>query len=87
MEDAGTEFDVQGLELDWVGVCWDANFIWRSDGWLGRRFVGTKWQSINEVKQKYLKNAYRVLLTRARQGMVIYVPLGSDQDSTRSRLV
>lgn len=84
LEDAGTEFDVQGLELDWVGVCWDANFIWRSDGWFGRRFVGTKWQSINEVKQKYLKNAYRVLLTRARQGMVIYVPLGSDRDSTRS---
>jgi DUF2075 family protein len=79
-----TEFDIQGLELDWAGVAWDADL--RRDGseWACRRFVGTKWQNVNqEIKQQYLKNAYRVLLTRARQGMVIYVPSGDADDPTR----
>ena len=84
LEDVATEFDVQGLELDWVGICWDANF--RHDGydWTHHRFSGTKWQRVNdELRQMYLANAYRVLLTRARQGMVIFVPEGSEVDPTR----
>jgi hypothetical protein len=84
LEQVATEFDIQGLELDWAGVAWDADL--RRDGseWACRRFVGTKWQNVNqEIKQQYLKNAYRVLLTRARQGMVIYVPSGDADDPTR----
>jgi len=75
---------VQGLELDWTCVAWDANLIKTDSGWNYRRFVGTKWQQINKIEaQRYLLNSYRVLLTRARQGMVIFVPPGDDRDQTR----
>ena len=85
LEDPATEFDIQGLELDWVGVCWDADFR-RMDGhWSHHDFQGTKWKNIKDPARKvYLANTYRVLLTRARQGMVIYVPLGDQADPTRA---
>ncbi|UDF03971.1 DUF2075 domain-containing protein [Asticcacaulis sp. AND118] len=83
LEDVATEFDVQGLELDWVGVCWDADYRY-VDGWQHRKFAGTKWRNVNDdFSQLYLKNAYRVILTRARQGMVIFVPPGDADDPTR----
>jgi DUF2075 family protein len=84
LEDVATEFHVQGLELDWVCVTWDADFRYTKDGWQHWSFKGNKWQKINkQERQNYLKNAYRVLLTRARQGMVIVVPEGDKQDHTR----
>ena len=84
MEDAATEFQVQGLELDWVCMTWDADLRYDKNGWLHHSFVGTKWTSVKkEDRQQYLRNAYRVLLTRARQGMVIFVPTGDDGDATR----
>jgi DUF2075 family protein len=84
MEDVATEFHVQGLELDWSCVTWDADFRYSSNGWENFSFVGNKWQNIRKQERKqYLKNAYRVLLTRARQGMVIVVPEGDSQDPTR----
>lgn len=84
LEDVGTEFDVQGLELDWTCVAWDANLIKSNDEWNYRRFSGTKWQQVKKTEaQRYLLNAYRVLLTRARQGMIIFVPLGDERDQTR----
>ena len=80
-----TEFDIQGLELDWVCVTWDADFRITENGWEYRSFVGDRWNYINKPERKlYLKNAYRVLLTRARQGMVIVVPPGDNDDLTRS---
>lgn len=83
LEDVATEFDVQGLELDYCCVAWDINFYFK-DGWCYQAFKGTKWQNINQMeKQKYLLNTYRVLLTRARQGMVIYLPNVDDSDWTR----
>ncbi|RSK48742.1 DUF2075 domain-containing protein [Hymenobacter rigui] len=84
LEDVATEFDIQGLELDWVGVAWDAD-LWLHNGqWQFRKFVGTRWQNCNTAdSQRYLLNAYRVLLTRARQGMVIFIPEGSAEDPTR----
>lgn len=83
-EEPATEFDVQGLELDWAGVCWDGDYRYASGEWTTHKFRGTRWQRANASEsQLYLKNAYRVLLTRARQGMVIYVPTGSDEDPTR----
>ena len=84
LEDVATEFDVQGLELDWVCVTWDADFRYTKKEWQHWSFKGNKWQKIKKPeRQNYLKNAYRVLLTRARQGMVIVVPEGNDDDHTR----
>jgi DUF2075 family protein len=84
LEDVATEFQVQGLELDWACVTWDGDFRYSDEGWKTYSFVGNKWQNINKDERKlYLKNAYRVLLTRARQGMVIVVPEGNAEDYTR----
>lgn len=84
LEDVASEFDVQGLELDWVGVCWDADFRCDDGKWTYQTFKGTKWMAVkDEARRLYLKNAYRVILTRARQGMVIFVPHGDTSDPTR----
>lgn len=84
LEEVATQFDVQGLELDWAGVCWDADLRLVNNRWTYQSFKGTKWQNVNDTtKQLYLLNAYRVLLTRARQGMVIFVPKGDLRDPTR----
>lgn len=86
LEDVATEFDVQGLEIDWVGVCWDANFRIEDGKWVTYNFVGSKWQTVRGLeKQKYIANSYRVLLTRGRQGMVIFIPEGDDSDPTRQK--
>lgn len=85
LEDVATEFHVQGLELDWACVVWDGDFRHNEGGWKHHSFVGTRWQNIHKPeRQMYLKNAYRVLLTRARQGMVIVVPEGDLDDPTRA---
>lgn len=84
LEDAATEFQVQGLELDWAVVNWDADFRIAGNGWSCHSFVASKWQAVKKAdRQAYLKNAYRVLLTRARQGMVIFIPPGDACDPTR----
>lgn len=84
LEDVGTEFQVQGLELDWAGVVWDGDLRFSKSGWEPNEFSGTKWRRIRKPeRQQYLVNAYRVLLTRARQGMVIVVPDADTQDPTR----
>lgn len=85
LEDVATEFHVQGLELDWTCVTWDADFRHTKNGWSHHSFRGTGWNRINKDERKqYLKNAYRVLLTRARQGMVLVVPPGDADDHTRN---
>jgi len=84
LEDVATEFDIQGLELDWACVTWDADFRFSPNGWEHKSFVGDRWLNINkEDRRVYQKNAYRVLLTRARQGMVVVVPEGDETDLTR----
>ena len=84
LEDVATEYDIQGLELDWACLCWDASLRRIDDEWDLYKFVGTKFQKRSKDHQrKYLLNAYRVLLTRARQGLVIFVPKGDSQDKTR----
>ena len=86
LEDVVTEFDIQGLELDYSIVAWDADYRYIDGEWTYNNFVGNHWNSVgSEERRLYLKNAYRVLLTRARQGMVIFVPTGSDNDQTRKR--
>lgn len=76
---------MQGLELDWACVTWDGDLRYTGTGWSHHNFRGNRWQNIrNEANQSYLRNAYRVLLTRARQGMVIFVPAGDAEDPTRA---
>jgi hypothetical protein len=84
LEGVATEFDIQGLELDWTALAWDADLRYARGSWDYKSFRGSEWQSIRDLtRQLYLKNAYRVLLTRARQGMVIFVPRGNVDDQTR----
>ena len=84
LEDVATEFDIQGLELDWSCVIWDGDFRYSDSGWENYSFTGSKWQNIKAKERKmYQLNAYRVLLTRARRGMIIVVPEGSLKDETR----
>ena len=67
LEDVATEFQVQGLELDWACVTWDGDFRYKGSGWNYHEFRGAKWTNVRkEENQSYLRNAYRVLLTRAR---------------------
>ncbi len=84
LEDCATEFQVQGLELDWTCVNWDGDFRRTAEGWSYNDFRGSRWERIRSIeRQAYLRNAYRVLLTRARQGMIIFLPPGSADDPTR----
>jgi hypothetical protein len=84
LEDAASQFDIQGLELDWVCVTWDADLRFTPSGWAYHVFRGHRWCELRkEDRRNYLRNAYRVLLTRARQGMVIFVPPGEENDPTR----
>ncbi|MFR3818735.1 MAG: DUF2075 domain-containing protein [Fusobacterium varium] len=84
LEETATEFDIQGLELDWSILCWDANLRFNNGKFEYYNFIGSKWQNINKLENVlYLKNAYRVLMTRARQGFVIFVPEGNLKDITR----
>jgi hypothetical protein len=84
LEDVATEFNIQGLELDWSCLVWDGDFRYSPQGWKNFSFQGNRWMNINKDERKmYQKNAYRVLLTRARQGMVIVVPEGNNDDHTR----
>lgn len=83
LEDIATEFDIQGLEIDYTCVTWDIN-LYYDEGWQFQNFKGSKWQNIKkDATKSYLLNAYRVLLTRARQGMVIFIPAVDGTDPTR----
>ena len=85
LEDAATEFQIQGLEIDWACVTWDGDLRRTDSDWSFHEFKGSKWTRVRiEQNQAYLKNAYRVLLTRARQGMVIFVPPAAADDPTRA---
>ena len=86
LEVAASEFKVQGLEVDYALLAWDADLRRVNNHFDFFKFRGTRWNHVNKERlQGYLKNAYRVLLTRARQGLVIYVPQGVpfEEDPTR----
>ena len=84
MEEVATEFDIQGLEIDYALVGWDADYRYENGHFECYKPSGSKWQTINkDDNRRYLKNAYRVLLTRAREGFIIFVPKGDDSDNTR----
>ena len=84
LELVATEFDIQGLEIDYVCLAWDINYYFKNGEWNYQSFEGTNWKVINnEVDKSYLRNAYRVLMTRARQGLIIFIPYGDNLDRTR----
>ena len=84
MEEVATEFDIQGLEIDYAIVGWDADYRYENGKFGYYKPSGSKWKTINkEDNRRYLKNAYRVLLTRSREGFIIFVPKGNDSDQTR----
>ena len=86
LEVTANEYTCQGLELDFVGVCWGGDFVRNpTDGrWAFRRLSGPKWQIVKEgANRQFIKNSYRVLLTRARESLVIWVPKGDREDKTR----
>lgn len=83
LEETATEFDIQGLELDWAIVCWDANMRFNNGIFEYYDFRGSSWNTIHkEENLLYRKNAYRVLMTRARQGFIIFIPHGNSKDDT-----
>src|SRR5262249_44201722 len=82
-----SEFGCQGLELDYVGLCWGGDLVWSWERtvWVPRRMRAPNWQEIRQPDaSRYRLNAYRVLLTRAREGLCIYIPRGSAEDPTRN---
>jgi len=86
LETTVSEYTCQGLELDHVGLCWGGDLRWDQahDRWQFFSLAGAGWNRVRKPeKQRYLLNSYRVLLTRAREATVIFVPRGSEQDSTR----
>ena len=86
LEVPANEFTSQGLELDFVGICWGGNLLWDNTdaAWVFRRLSGDKWLRVgDDGRKRFIANAYRVLLTRAREGMVIWVPRGDRDDITR----
>ena len=84
MEDVATEFKVQGLEIDWACITWDGDLRFVNNQWKTFSFKGNKWQRVEKAeRQLYMINAYRVLLTRARKGMIVVVPMGNEDDPTR----
>lgn len=85
LELAATEYRIQGLELDWVGLCWDLDLGRKNNSWDFKTFSGTKWNNVGKPElRQYWINKYRVLLTRGREGMVIFIPPGSIEDLTRN---
>lgn len=86
LEVAATEFQCQGLELDWVGLCWGDDLVWshECEAWESRILRGARWANLKNIRNReYLLNKYRVLLTRAREGTIIWVPPGDPSDPTR----
>jgi hypothetical protein len=84
LETPATEFGIQGLELDWTGLCWDIDLVPDTTDWKIRAFKGTHWRTVRDAtRRQYALNKYRVLLTRAREGMIICVPRGDPADWTR----
>jgi Uncharacterized conserved protein (DUF2075) len=86
LEITATEYKVQGLEIDWACICWDADLRRNKNEWNYKSFSGTTWQVVNGLaEQQFLLNTYRVLLTRAREGIIIFVPEGDEKDYTRDK--
>ncbi|MBJ6759887.1 DUF2075 domain-containing protein [Myxococcaceae bacterium JPH2] len=84
LESPLSEFGCQGLELDYAGICWGGDLLWTNASWQARQMSAPKWKIVrDESRRQFRLNSYRVLLTRARAGLIIYVPEGEPEDPTR----
>jgi len=86
LEVTANEYTCQGLELDYAGICWGGDFIRESKGnrWSFRKLRSTSWNRVHSQDvRRFILNKYRVFLTRAREGMVLFVPQGDLADNTR----
>ncbi|MCG7867501.1 MAG: DUF2075 domain-containing protein [Candidatus Thiodiazotropha taylori] len=83
LEVPANEYTTQGLELDFVGLCWGGDLIWDGASWRHQQFRGNSWANVSGERQRFITNSYRVLMTRGREGLVIWVPSGSTEDPTR----
>jgi len=83
LEVPANEYTSQGLELDFVGLCWGGDLVWSGRAWAHRQFRGNSWANVNGDRQRFITNSYRVLMTRGREGLVVWVPKGSTEDHTR----
>ncbi|MEQ8694094.1 MAG: DUF2075 domain-containing protein [Gammaproteobacteria bacterium] len=83
MEVTANEYTTQGLELDFAGMCWGGDFVRNESDWTYRRFMGNRWVRVTGERRRFVANSYRVLLTRAREGMIIWIPQGDQDDATR----
>jgi len=88
LEVPATEFEIQGLEIDIACLCWGGDFVWNSGSrqWRKLRLTGTDWRPVAEKDAVQVENKYRVLMTRAREGLLIFVPQGGSDDTTQSNL-
>jgi hypothetical protein len=86
LETIQNQYQIQGLEIDWALVCWDLDLRRGNGGWAAHKLSGTKWQA-KPASLDVAKNGYRVLLTRARKGMAIYVPMGDPTGIDETRWV
>lgn len=84
LEVTANEYTTQGLELDFIGLCWGGDLLISGEKWTTRRFSGTSWNAANGDRRRFILNSYRVLLTRAREGLIIWVPRGDPNDPTRN---
>lgn len=83
LEVPANEYTTQGLELDFVGLCWGGDLVWGGNSWRYRQFRGNSWANVGGDRQRFISNSYRVLMTRGREGLIIWVPAGSSEDPTR----
>ncbi|WP_160153771.1 DUF2075 domain-containing protein [Microbulbifer sp. ALW1] len=83
LEVPANEYTAQGLELDFVGLCWGGDLVWNGASWMHRQFRGNSWARVSADRQRFITNSYRVLMTRGREGLVIWVPKGSSEDPSR----
>lgn len=85
LEVAATEYECQGLELDLSCICWGGDLLYEElTGWEMRKLVGHKWNAMKQARERrYLLNSYRVLLTRAREGFIVWIPRGNANDPTQ----
>ncbi|MFI2810910.1 DNA/RNA helicase domain-containing protein [Microbulbifer sp. JSM ZJ756] len=83
LEVTANEYTAQGLELDFVGLCWGGDLIRKEGAWHCRQFRGNSWSKVGTGRRRFISNSYRVLMTRGREGLIIWVPRGSQSDATR----
>jgi len=76
---SASEFNIQGLELDWGLLGWDMDMYYFKGKWNQQKMLTPKrFCESSDIVKKHILNTYRVLLTRARKGLIIYIPKTND---------